>query len=274
MGWIGIFVVVVWNFIAMTALQYAPYVVEMKSMPSGFATSWVVSLVLVLALPAFAFGVYMCLYTAARKKSSLYYCCFFPVYAALVFFFFLQAIGLPDWGGGGLMELIVIAPDDGRSIVPKIFIGISMFCWLGAVAFGVWLALGVRREYQGAGGLAAAGKEATKVGAQAAYDNRDTIKEAAWEHRDTIKQVAVENKDVIIQAAKDNKQLAAEIAVSAARDNPDLAWQAAVAAAQSSAPAAAPAASPAQFTSSAPQTARPAGAAASSADDVIDWSKF
>jgi hypothetical protein len=288
LGWLALGVVVLWNFVAMSALQYAPYTLvdkdgNVKYEDSGFATAWVVALLLVLLLPVVVFGIYMCLYTAARKKSSLYYCCFFPLYGALVLYFLLQAIGVPT-GGGGLMQLIVIAPDAGRDTVAKVFIGISMVCWLVAFAYGVWIAFGVRDEYRGAGGLAAAGKEATKVGAQAAYDNRETIKEAAWEHRDAIKQVAIDNKDVLIQAAKDNKQLAADIAVSAARENPDLAWQTALAVASSSqASPAQPTASASQFTSSSGQplgaasssAARPAGAAAASGtDDVIDWSKF
>jgi hypothetical protein len=232
---------------------------------SGYGVAWIVSLVLLVFLLPAVFGIYMCLYSAARKKSSLWYCCFFLLFGALVVFLFLEAIGLPDWGGGGLMILIVIASDEGRSVAAKVLISIAMLCWLVAAGYGVYLALLVRREYVSAGGLAGAGKEATKVGAQVAYDNRDTIKQAAWEHREEIKQVAIDNKDVIIQAAKDNKQLVADVA----RENPDLAWQAAMAAA-SAAPA--PAASASQFQSSAPQ--RPSGAPANSTDDVIDWSKF
>jgi hypothetical protein len=237
---------------------------------SGYGVSWIVSLVLLVFLLPAVFGIYMCLYTAARKKSSLSYCCFFMLFGALVIFLFLEAIGLPDWGGGGLMILIVIASDDGRSVAAKVLIAMAMLCWLVAAGYAVYLALLVRKEYVSAGGLAGAGKEATKVGAQVAYDNRETIKQAAWEHRDEIKQVAIENKDVLIQAAKDNKQLVGDVAVQVARENPDLAWQAAMAAASASP---APAASASQFQSSAPQQQR-SGAPANSTDDVIDWSKF
>jgi len=274
-GWMGLAVVVVFNFVAMTALQYSPYTnMMMMLVDAGYATDWIVSLLLPVLLPAAVFGVYMCLYTAARKKSSLYYCCFFPMLALVLLVLVLEGIGAPNSGGGGLMKLIVIGGDAGRSIVSKVLIAVSMVCWFVGVGYVVWLGFLVRREYSGAGGLAAAGKEATRAGAQVAYDNREVIKETAWEHREQIKQVAVDNKDLIIQAAKDNKDLVVQVA----REDPDFAWQAAMATAQAasspSATTTTPSAHASQFQSSNPRPPAAAAKPANSTDDVIDWSKF
>ena len=80
----------------MTALAYTPVTdKDGKSTSTGYGGSaWIISLLLVLGLIPLSFGIYMCLYTAARKTSSLYYCCFFPLAGALIIFSGLCALGV------------------------------------------------------------------------------------------------------------------------------------------------------------------------------------
>lgn len=147
-------------------------------------------------------------------------------------------------------------------------------CALAQVAYSVYLLLLVRVEYGGAGGMAAARKEAsgvcsgaitdvrwaqaTSAGVKVAYDNRETIKEAAWEHREEIKQVAVDNKDLLIDVARENQ----DVAIGLAKENPDLAWQLAVSAAQDKPVASSKGAAAAATTPNV------------SLEDDINWSEF
>ena len=112
---------------------------------------------------------------------------FFPLFAGCCIIFLCWAIGVPDWGGSGLLQLIPAA-GAGHATTPAVFVGVAMTLWIIATAYGVYLLFLVRNEYNGAGGMKAAKKEATRAAAETAYDNRETIKDVAWEHRDEIKQ--------------------------------------------------------------------------------------
>lgn len=100
-------------------------------------------------------------------------------------------------------------------------IAISTFIWIALSVYNVAFMFHARREFSALGGAKAATKDFARQGAQAAYDNREVVKEVIVENKDTIKRVAVENKDTIIDFARENRETVARVAV----DNKDTIWE-------------------------------------------------
>jgi len=149
------------------------------------------------------FWIYYLVYSAVRLGSSFRFVVWFLMFGAEIIFEILCAIGIPNFGGAGVV--VMGEAFSAEQMVLGIFYAICGFLWGALALFNVYLFFLGRREYRELGGSKAAFKEASKTAVQTAYDNRQTIKEVVVENKDTIKQVALDNKDLIIQVAKDNK---------------------------------------------------------------------
>jgi len=229
LGWfVAIFVYV----INLCALGYSLF-----SGGSGADTiSFIMAIVYVIGGPVVSFGIYMILYTAARKNNAMYYCCFLVWFAALTILFVVLAFGPHGFGGSGLLQIITRANDltatpTHKGISPAVLVtlGVGMLLWLCVVGYHCYIMWMVRKQWNEAGGMKATTKEGIKASAQVAHDNKDTIKQVARDNKDTIKKVVVENQDVIRDAVVDNKDVLIDVArdnsdlvVDVVRDNPDI----------------------------------------------------
>jgi len=99
----------------------------------------------------------------------------FGTFACQIIFEILCAIGIPNFGGAGLVNMAETFSDE--QMVLGIFYAISGFLWGALAMFNIWLFIKGRREYKEMGGNRAALKEAGSTAVQTAYDNRETIKE-------------------------------------------------------------------------------------------------
>jgi hypothetical protein len=181
----------------------------------------------VLLGPPISFMVYYLVYTAIRKNSSLYMVLWFFCFGCQIIFEGFAVIGVVDGVGAGFIGMIAAFD---KNVVVGIMYLVCSVAWLGCILYNIFVVgNGGRKEYSALGGHKAAAKGFANAGAQAAYDNRDTIAEVARENKDNIRDFAVEHKDDIRDFAVDNRDVIAEVAVEnkdllvqTAMENPDL----------------------------------------------------
>jgi hypothetical protein len=111
----------------------------------------------------------------------------FIFFSIQIIFEICCAIGIPSFGGAGLVNMAEIF--SGEKMVLGIFYAISAFLWTACALFNVYLFIQGRREYRELGGTRAAMNDMSKTAVQTAYDNRDTLKQVVVDNKDTIKQV-------------------------------------------------------------------------------------
>jgi len=154
--------------------------------------------------------IYFLIYSAIRLNSSFRFMLWFGFFGVQIIFEILCAIGIPSFGGAGLVNMAEIFTAE--YLVLGIFYAISAFLWTVCALFNLVLFYQGRQEFREMGGTKAAAQDFSKTAVQTAYDNRETIKQVVVDNKDTIKQVALDNKDAIIDFAKQNKDTIKEVA--------------------------------------------------------------
>jgi len=148
--------------------------------------------------------IYFLVYSAIRLSSSFRFMLWFFFFGCEIIFEILCAIGIPSFGGAGIVNMAELFSNS--QMVLGIFFAISGFLWAICSIFNVVLFIQGRKEFREMGGTRAAASDLGKTAVQTAYDNRDTIKQVVIENKETIKQVALDNKDTIIDFAKQNQE--------------------------------------------------------------------
>ena len=115
----------------------------------------------------------------------------FGFFGCQVIFEVLCAIGIPNFGGAGLVNMAEVFTSE--QLVLGIFYAISAFLWTACSLFNIVLFFQGRQEFREMGGTKAAASDMSKTAVQTVYDNRETIKQVVVENKDTIKQVITKN---------------------------------------------------------------------------------
>eukprot|EP01119_Soliformovum_irregulare_P002541 TRINITY_DN12784_c0_g1_i1.p1 TRINITY_DN12784_c0_g1~~TRINITY_DN12784_c0_g1_i1.p1 ORF type:complete len:305 (+),score=78.73 TRINITY_DN12784_c0_g1_i1:132-1046(+) len=171
-----------------------------------------------VGVPA-SFIVYYVLYKALKQASAALFAMWFCLFGTQIILEIFFAIGSGGTGAAGI--ILMIETFNLSRMVLGIFIAISAVIWCLVALFNVLFIISARKEYSDMGGHKAAGKDFAKQSAQAAYDNRDAIKQVAIDNREVIVDFAKENKDVIIDFAKENREATGRLIM----DNRDTIWE-------------------------------------------------
>jgi len=190
LGWYFHIVALIFNFICMLGSIIKGEVV---------ASFFYALIAMVVGIPI-SFWVYWMLYSSIRKASGFFFCIWFVVFVLQIASEIFFAIGIDGYGTAGV--IMVLVSFDAQNTTLGILFLVATILWVLVTLYNVYVFNKARIAWNSLGGAEAARKDFTNQAAQAAYDNRDTIK-----------QVAVENKDTIVQFAKDNKETIARVAV-------------------------------------------------------------